>query len=93
LPERGFRESEAAGTPFLIGPHTFNFHAVVEAAVRAGAAQCCTTVDAAMYAAAGLLTNAPARAAMAGAGREFAARNRGATARTLDLLAAMIRDR
>jgi 3-deoxy-D-manno-octulosonic-acid transferase len=83
-------EACAVGVPALIGPHAFNFQTIVEAAVAAGAARRCTDVDAAMREALVLLADAPARAALAAAGREFAAVNRGATAHTLELLAELL---
>ncbi|MDR2260976.1 MAG: lipid IV(A) 3-deoxy-D-manno-octulosonic acid transferase [Azoarcus sp.] len=79
-------EACAVGTPALLGPHTFNFRQIAEEAVKAGAARRCGDVDAAMRIAFALLADAPARAAMAEAGRAFAASNRGATARTIALL-------
>jgi 3-deoxy-D-manno-octulosonic-acid transferase len=60
---------------------------VAEDAVSANAAHRHPDVDAAMADALELLTLDVARAAMSAAGREFAAHNRGANARTLDLLA------
>lgn len=83
-------EACAVGTPALLGPHTFNFQQVAEEAVKAGAARRCGDADAALRTAFALLADAPARAAMAEAGRAFAAANRGATARTLALLDAIV---
>ncbi|GHU26070.1 3-deoxy-D-manno-octulosonic acid transferase [Betaproteobacteria bacterium] len=79
-------EACAIGVPVLIGPHTFNFQAVAEDAVNVGAARRYADVNAAMRAAVELLADAPGRNAMNEAGRGFAAVNRGATARTLELL-------
>jgi 3-deoxy-D-manno-octulosonic-acid transferase len=79
-------EACAVGTPVLLGPHTFNFDLVAQEAISAGAARRYDDIDAAMRGAFELLANAPARAAMAEAGRTFTAANRGATARTIALL-------
>ncbi|MDR1660951.1 MAG: lipid IV(A) 3-deoxy-D-manno-octulosonic acid transferase [Azoarcus sp.] len=79
-------EACAVGTPVLLGPYTFNFRQVAEAAAAAGAARRCEDVEAAMQTAFALLADAPARAAMSAAGRRFAIANRGAAARTLVLL-------
>ncbi|MDR0634441.1 MAG: lipid IV(A) 3-deoxy-D-manno-octulosonic acid transferase [Azoarcus sp.] len=79
-------EACAVGTPVLLGPHTFNFRHVADEALGAGAARRYGDVDTAMQAAFALLGDEPARAAMAEAGRAFAAANRGATARTVALL-------
>lgn len=80
-------EACASGTPVIIGPHTFNFLQVAEQAVAAGAARREVDVGAGLAAALKLLHEPDARAAMAAAGREFAAAHRGATARTVALLA------
>lgn len=76
-------EACAVGVPVLVGPHTFNFEEATRLAIDAGAAL--RVADAAGLArAVGALLGDPARRArMAAAGREFAARHRGATARTL----------
>jgi 3-deoxy-D-manno-octulosonic-acid transferase len=83
-------EACAVGTPVLLGPHTFNFDLVAKEAINAGAARRCADIDTAMQAAFGLLADAPARTAMAKAGLAFTAANRGATARTVALLDAVI---
>jgi 3-deoxy-D-manno-octulosonic-acid transferase len=83
-------EACVVGTPVLIGPHTFNFQAVVEEAVTAGAARRHADVEAAMLDAFELLDIDAKRITMAEAGRAFAAHNRGATTRTLDLLAEIV---
>jgi len=84
-------EAAACGTPVLIGPSTRNFADVAREAVACGAAQ--TIVDAGdlVQQALGLLSAAESRQAMGLAGSAFAARHRGATARTLELITATVR--
>lgn len=79
-------EAAAAGCPALIGPHTWNFTEAAEQAVAAGAAL--RVADAAKLASAlrSLQADTKQREKMARAGRDFAARNRGATQTTLELL-------
>jgi 3-deoxy-D-manno-octulosonic-acid transferase len=80
-------EASAVGIPVLIGPHTFNFHQVTADAVKAGAARRFNDVEAALGAAFDLLEDTAARTAMSSAGIAFATAHRGATARTIELLA------
>lgn len=84
-------EAAACGTPILIGPSTRNFAEVAREALACGAAR--TIVDAGDLAqqALGLLSDTESRQAMGLAGRAFAERHRGATARTLDLITAAVR--
>ncbi len=83
-------EACAVGTPVLLGPHTFNFAAVAEQAVAAGAALRCADVDEAMKVALALCADEPRRRTMAAAGLAFAAADRGATARTVARLEEML---
>lgn len=83
-------EACAVGVPVLIGPHVFNFTQATADAVAAGAAaqvqdpeELATTLDA-------LFADPARRAAMGAAGAAFAARHRGATARTVDVLTALL---
>ncbi|KAF1011196.1 MAG: lipid IV(A) 3-deoxy-D-manno-octulosonic acid transferase [Burkholderia sp.] len=83
-------EACAVGVPVLIGPHVFNFMQATTDAVAAGAAvqvqdpeELATVLDA-------LFADLPRRTAMGAAGVEFAARHRGATARTVDVLTAQL---
>ena len=82
-------EAAACGTPILIGPSTRNFADAARAAIECGAAR--GIVDAAdlVSQALALLRDEAARAAMGRAGRDFAARHRGATARTMALIPAV----
>ncbi|KVU97183.1 lipid IV(A) 3-deoxy-D-manno-octulosonic acid transferase [Burkholderia ubonensis] len=83
-------EACAVGVPVLIGPHVFNFTQATADAVAAGAAQqvqdpadLARVLDA-------LFADKARRIAMGAAGAAFAARHRGATARTVDVLAALL---
>jgi 3-deoxy-D-manno-octulosonic-acid transferase len=83
-------EACAVGCPVLIGAHTDNFADATELALAAGAAE--RVADAAGLAAAvsALAGDAPRRARMGAAGRTFAAAHRGATARIVERLDALI---
>ncbi|MGU7773649.1 lipid IV(A) 3-deoxy-D-manno-octulosonic acid transferase [Burkholderia sp. MR1-5-21] len=83
-------EACAVGVPVLIGPHVFNFTQATADAVATGAAlQVEDPLDLAHVLDALLADNAR-RIAMGAAGAAFAARHRGATARTVDVLAALL---
>ena len=79
-------EACAVGTPVVVGPHTFNFQAVAEDAVRTGAALRAEDADAGMQAALALLADNQGRTRLATAGRAFATTHQGATTRTITLL-------
>ncbi|MBR0568125.1 lipid IV(A) 3-deoxy-D-manno-octulosonic acid transferase [Azoarcus sp. L1K30] len=79
-------EACAVGTPVLVGPHTFNFAQVTEQAIAHGAAERRSNPEDGMRAALELLANRPRLEAMSAAGLDFAAINRGATNRTINLL-------
>ena len=83
-------EAAAVGCPVLVGPHTFNFAEATDNAVAAGAARRVADADALMHTAATLLADGAARAAMAEAGSRFAAAHRGATARTVAIIEALL---
>ena len=68
----------------LIGPSTYNFADAAREAVAAQAAVPVAGAEAMVGTARDLIGDAQRRAAMAEAGRAFAARHRGATARTHD---------
>ena len=80
-------EACAVGTPVLLGPSTFNFAEAASEAVSCGAAR--GVADASELVAQGLaLLNDPAlRAEMSAAGLAFAQRHRGATERTMEIIA------
>lgn len=79
-------EACAVGTPAIVGPHTFNFAKVAEDAVAAGAALRAPDLDAGVRSALALIVDPARRQAVADAGRAFAAADRGATDRTIELL-------
>lgn len=74
------------GRPVLIGPSTFNFAEAAREALAARAALQVPEAPALAAEALALLADPVRRAAMADSGRSFAARHRGATARTLALI-------
>ncbi|UXZ61893.1 lipid IV(A) 3-deoxy-D-manno-octulosonic acid transferase [Burkholderia multivorans] len=83
-------EACAVGVPVVIGPHVFNFTQATADAVSAGAAlQVADPLDLAHVLDALFADNAR-RIAMGAAAAAFAARHRGATARTVDVLAALL---
>jgi len=86
-------EACAVGTPVLLGPSTHNFAEAASEALACGAAH--RIIDANDLVREGLaLLNAPAkRASMAEAGLAFALRHRGATSRTMALIARVLGDR
>ncbi len=77
-------EAAACGCPVVMGPHTFNFAEAAELAEAEGAARRVADIPEAVQAALALVSNAGALAEAAACGLAFAARNRGATARTLE---------
>jgi 3-deoxy-D-manno-octulosonic-acid transferase len=79
-------EACALGKPVLVGQHTFNFLQATEEAVAAGGALRVTDADALLREAAALLQDDARRAAMGARALSFAAKHRGATARTVELL-------
>ena len=83
-------EACAVGVPVLIGKHVFNFTQATADAVAAGAAlQVEDPLDLAHVLDA-LFADKARRIAMGAAGAAFASRHRGATARTVDVLAALL---
>jgi 3-deoxy-D-manno-octulosonic-acid transferase len=83
-------EACAVAKPVLIGPHTFNFAAVTEQAIAAGAALRVTDAVAMLEVAGRLLKDDRERAAMGRSAGDFAQLHRGATVRTMALLAALV---
>lgn len=79
-------EACAVGKPVLIGPHTFNFAAVSEDAIAAGAALRVPDASTMLTQAGRLLRDDAARVAAGSRARQFAERHRGATARTMAVL-------
>ena len=79
-------EAAACGCPVVMGPHTFNFLEAAELAEAEGAALRVADMGEGVRAALRLVNDSPALAKAAHAGLAFAARNRGATDRTLAAL-------
>ena len=79
-------EAAACGTPILIGPSTRNFAEAAREAIACGAARSIRGADDLVNQVNALLASAEARQAMGAAGRAFAERHRGATARTLEMI-------
>ncbi|MGN6233919.1 MAG: lipid IV(A) 3-deoxy-D-manno-octulosonic acid transferase [Trinickia sp.] len=83
-------EACAVGVPVLIGPHVFNFSQATADAVAAGAAvQVADPADLARVLGE-LFADKSRRVAMGAAASAFASRHRGATARTVDVLTALL---
>ena len=80
-------EAAACGCPVLVGPHTYNFAQATEDATACGAALRIADATAAADTAAKLLGDASALPAMHNAAATFSQAHRGATARTLALIA------
>lgn len=83
-------EAIAAGTPTLVGPHTFNFAEATREAVAAGAARRVPDAEALVREVALLLDDPATRDRMRAAGAAFLAAHRGATDRLWDELSRSI---
>ncbi|MFZ5510080.1 MAG: lipid IV(A) 3-deoxy-D-manno-octulosonic acid transferase, partial [Pseudomonadota bacterium] len=83
-------EACAVGVPVLVGPSTYNFAEAADKAVAAGAALRVADADEVMRRAGELLADEPARRRMGEAGKAFTAQHRGATARALELVEAVL---
>jgi len=83
-------EACAAGTPVIVGPHTFNFKQAAADAIAAGAALRVETARQALEQAWLLLADAPRRQAMGEAGQTWTTAHRGAAIRSLAALAAWL---
>lgn len=79
-------EPAALGVPCLVGPHTFNFAEVTEQLIACSAALRVASADGLGEAVMQLLLDADQRNRMAEAARERVAIERGAVARTADLI-------
>jgi 3-deoxy-D-manno-octulosonic-acid transferase len=80
-------EACAVGCPVLVGPHTFNFAEAAGQAIAAGAALRVGDAAGMLDAALRLLRDPAARERIGQAGLAFAACHRGATERTMELVA------
>ena len=79
-------EAAACGCPVVMGPHTFNFAEAAAQAEAEGAALRVADMAQAVPTALALMNNSDALAKSVAAGLAFAARNRGAAARTVQAL-------
>ena len=79
-------EAAACGCPVVMGPHTFNFSEAAALAESEGAALRVADMGQAVSAGLKLVTDTGALAEAVAAGLAFAARNRGATVRTVEAL-------
>ncbi|WEY39483.1 lipid IV(A) 3-deoxy-D-manno-octulosonic acid transferase [Paraburkholderia sp. SUR17] len=83
-------EACAIGVPVLIGPHVFNFSQATADAVATGAALQVADPEDLARALRELFKDRPRRTAMGAAASAFAARHRGATARTVEVLTTLL---
>lgn len=83
-------EACAVGCPVLVGPHTFNFTQATVDAITAGAARRAADPVEAASIASQLLADPATLAATGAAGRAFARAHRGATERTMALIAPLL---
>jgi 3-deoxy-D-manno-octulosonic-acid transferase len=83
-------EACALGVPVVVGPHTFNFTQATGDALASGAAVRVADAPGLAQALRELIEDVPRRIAMGQAGAAFAARHRGATARTVMVLGALL---
>ncbi|GGI53604.1 lipid IV(A) 3-deoxy-D-manno-octulosonic acid transferase [Oxalicibacterium solurbis] len=83
-------EACAVGTPVLVGPHTFNFADAAQNAIEAGAALRVADALELMRQADRLLSDVHTRNEMGQHARHFSQQHRGATARTMALLAPFV---
>jgi 3-deoxy-D-manno-octulosonic-acid transferase len=79
-------EAAACGCPVVMGLHTFNFAEAADLAELCGAAVRAQDMQDGVEQAVALALDAPRRALASVEARAFAARNRGAAARTVDML-------
>ena len=83
-------EACAAGVPVVVGPHTFNFEAAAEQAIAENAALRAPDAAAALREALEIVADPLRRQSLGEHALAFAARHRGATARTVEALAPLI---
>jgi len=84
-------EASALGKPVLIGPYTFNFEQATELAISAGAARRVQDGEDLAQALQTLFTDHALQQQMAAAALRFSEHSRGATLRTMVLIAAYIK--
>ena len=83
--------ANAVGAPVAFGPSIFNFAQAADEAVKAGAAIQVPDAASLVREAGRLLADADARRRMGAAGKRFCAAHRGATERTMALVAQLLR--
>jgi 3-deoxy-D-manno-octulosonic-acid transferase len=88
---QNFIEALALGKPVIVGPHTFNFAEATRLANDANALVQASDADHALQAAQRLLEHDAARMAMGSAASQFAAAHRGATQKTMGLVAPLLK--
>ena len=86
-------EAAACGCPVLVGPHTYNFAQATEDAIACGAALRLSDADQAAGKALELLADTESLQAMCRAAATFSQAHRGATARTMALIAELAASR
>jgi 3-deoxy-D-manno-octulosonic-acid transferase len=86
-------EAAALGKPLIMGPSTFNFADAARLAVAAGAMKSARDPVEAMHLARALVEDESTRDAMAQAAADFAATHRGATEKTMGLIAPLLSHR
>ena len=86
-------EAAACGCPVLVGPHTYNFAQATEDAIASGAALRLSDADQAAGKALELLEDTESLQAMCRAAATFSQAHRGATARTMALIAELAASR
>jgi 3-deoxy-D-manno-octulosonic-acid transferase len=84
-------EAAACGCPVVMGPHTFNFSDAAELAVAAGAAFRVADMTRALLRAHGLWSDPSAMRTAQSAARDFSLQHRGATEKTCQALAELLR--
>ena len=84
-------EPLAQGVPVVLGPSDYNFSEAARAAITAGAALQARDAAGVIEAAISLIADAPRRKRMGEAGIALCAAHRGATARQLETIAALLR--
>jgi 3-deoxy-D-manno-octulosonic-acid transferase len=82
----------AVGRPVIVGPHTYNFADVAKGAISAGAALRVRDAYEAMQVAALLASDAERREAMGRKALEFVAAHRGAVARIVEWIDALVKN-
>jgi 3-deoxy-D-manno-octulosonic-acid transferase len=83
-------EACAVGLPVVVGPHTFNFAQATDDAVAAGAAERCADADGVLRAMLTIVSDGERRSRMSQAATRFAHQHRGATARSIAVIAPLI---